>query len=293
MSAATYVTAQIMRMLPRAKISRAVGNLADWSWPAAVGSAVVGLYSRVYDVDLDECEGRNDWVNFDEFFTRPLRKGLRRIDADPRTVVSPADGRLVSACRIDPGGTFLVKGRPYSVGELIGSDVEAQQFQGGSGFVVYLSPRDYHRVHAPVGGQIRRIRSIPGDYFPVNDVGMRHVPQLFCRNRRVAIDIEADGGLGRVTVVMVVAMIVGRITTLGIEQRDVEPGDHHFDPPMRVERGHEVGMFHLGSTAVVLVENRASAPWLASEGPIRLGAPLLRSRSEDQSSDWVAQEGAP
>ena len=73
-----------------------------------------------------------------------------------------------------------MKGRPYSVGELIGSEVEAQQFQGGSGFVVYLSPRDYHRVHAPVGGEIRRIRSIPGgDYFPVNDVGMRHVPQLF------------------------------------------------------------------------------------------------------------------
>jgi phosphatidylserine decarboxylase len=293
MSAATYVTAQIMRMLPRAKISRAVGNLADWPWPAAVGNAVVGLYTRVYDVALDECENRSDWVNFDDFFTRPLRKGLRGIDGDPRAVVSPADGRLVSAGRIDPGGTFLVKGRPYSVSELIGSEIESQRFEGGSGFVVYLSPRDYHRVHAPVGGEIRRIRSIAGDYFPVNAVGMRHVPRLFCRNRRVAIDIEADGGFGRVTVVMVVAMIVGRITTIGIDQRDVAVGDHHFDPPLRVERGHEVGMFHLGSTAVVLVEKRAGVRWLASEGPILLGEALLRQRDADPAFEEVLREERP
>lgn len=283
MSAATYVTAQIMRVLPRAKISRAVGNLADWSWPSAIGNAVVGIYTRVYDVALEESEGRGAWTSFDEFFTRPLRKGARRIEADPRTVVSPADGNLVSNGRIDPGGTFLVKGRPYSVGELIGSEIEAHQFHGGSGAVVYLSPRDYHRVHAPVGGSIHRIRSIPGDYFPVNAVGMRHVPRLFCRNRRVAIDIDADAGLGRVTVVMVVAMIVGRITTIGVEQRDVEAGDHLFDPPLRVERGEEIGMFHLGSTAVVLSENSAGVSWLAGEGPIRLGEPLTRSEVKERS----------
>ncbi len=293
MSAATYVTAQIMRMLPRAKISRAVGNLADWSWPAAVGSAVVGLYSRVYDVALDECEAPGAWSSFDEFFTRRLRAGVRTIEPDPRTLVSPADGKLVSAATIDAGGTFLIKGRPYSVGELIGSEEEAEQFRGGSGFVVYLSPRDYHRVHAPVGGHIRRIRSIPGDYFPVNAVGMQHVPALFCRNRRVAIDIDADAGLGRVVVVMVVAMIVGRITTLGIEQRDVEPGDHRFDPGLRVERGQEIGMFHLGSTAVVLAERRAGAAWLASEGPVRLGEPVLRERSLGRPLDGELRGGPP
>jgi len=293
MSAATYVTAQIMRMLPRATISHAVGHLADWPWPAALGSVVVGLYTRVYDVALDECEDRNDWVSFDDFFTRALRKGVRRIDEDERSVVSPADGRLVSAARIDPGGTFLVKGRPYSVGELVGSEIDARRFHGGAGFVVYLSPRDYHRVHAPVAGQIRRIRSIPGDYFPVNAVGMRHVPGLFCRNRRVAIDIDADAGLGRVTVVMVVAMIVGRITTIGIDQRDVEAGDHDFVPPIRVERGQEIGMFHLGSTAVVLVGGAAVEPWLAGEGPIRLGQPLLRGRDQSRLADAALREERP
>jgi phosphatidylserine decarboxylase len=292
MSAATYVTAQIMRMLPRAKISRAVGQLADWPWPAALGSVVVSLYTRVYDVALDECEDRSDWASFDDFFTRALRKGVRRIEAEPRSVVSPADGRLVSAARIDPGGTLLVKGRPYSVGELVGSEIDAQRFHGGAGFVVYLSPRDYHRVHAPVGGEIRRIRSIPGDYFPVNAVGMRHVPGLFCRNRRVAIDIDADAG-GRVTVVMVVAMIVGRITTIGIDQRDVEPGDHDFVAPIVVERGQEIGMFHLGSTAVVLVEGDAVEPWLAAEGPIRLGQPLLRERDPSRLVDAALREERP
>ena len=155
------------------------------------------------------------------------------------------------------------------------ADREAARFLGGSGCVVYLSPRDYHRVHAPVGGTIRRIRSMPGDYYPVNSIGVRHVENLFCRNRRVAIEIDADSGLGRVTVVMVVAMIVGRITTVGIGARDVPLGDHVFDPPLRVERGGELGVFHLGSTAVVLAERRVAGPWLVVEGPVQYGQALL------------------
>jgi phosphatidylserine decarboxylase len=151
---------------------------------------------------------------------------------------------------------------------------------------VYLSPRDYHRVHAPVGGTIRRIRSMPGDYYPVNAIGMRHVANLFCRNRRVAIEIDGAAPRGRttvasapaprVTVVMVVAMIVGRITTVGIEARDVPLGDHVFDPPLRVARGDEIGIFHLGSTAVVLAEPCVGRRWAVEEGPVRYGQALLR-----------------
>jgi phosphatidylserine decarboxylase len=118
---------------------------------------------------------------------------------------------------------------------------------------------------------------MPGDYYPVNAVGVRHVANLFCRNRRVAIEIDAAGGLGRVTVVMVVAMIVGRITTVGVDAHDVPIGDHAFDPPLPIGRGDEIGVFHLGSTAVVLVEPRAADQWVASEGPIRYGQPLVRA----------------
>jgi phosphatidylserine decarboxylase len=228
-------------------------------------------------VRLDECAERGGWASFDAFFTRRLRDGVRDVDPDPRTVMSPADGRIESIGPIDGGGTFVVKGRPYSVAELVGGEQEARAFEGGAGCVVYLSPRDYHRVHAPVGGTIRRIRSMPGDYFPVNAIGMRHVPNLFCRNRRVAIEIDAEGGLGRVTVVMVVAMIVGRITTIGVEAPDVPFGGHSFSPPLRVERGQEIGVFHLGSTAVVLLERRAAGRWLVGEGPVRYGQAIVRA----------------
>ena len=152
-----------------------------------------------------------------------------------------------------------------------------------AGFVVYLSPRDYHRVHAPVSGVVRRIRSMAGDYYPVNSIGMRHVPKLLCRNRRVAIEIDRDNGLGRVTVVMVVAMIVGRITTVGIDARDVPLGDHAFDPPLGLARGDEIGAFHLGSTAVVLGEKRAVGDWLIRGGPVRYGQAVLRAASATSS----------
>ncbi len=282
MSAVTYATAQILRLLPRRRIGQAVGRLADARWPLPVGRVMVGLYSRVYDVALEDCAEGTDkgaWSSFDEFFTRKLRQGTRVIDRDLRAVLSPADGRIESMASIGAGGTFAVKGRPYSVEELVGDPREAARLLGGVGFVVYLSPRDYHRVHAPVGGQIRRIRSMPGDYFPVNAIGTRHVANLFCRNRRVSIEIEADGGLGRVTVVMVVAMIVGRITALGVDARDVPFGEHTFEPPMRVARGEEIGVFHLGSTAVVLVERtkEATGSWLVDEGPVRYGQALFRT----------------
>jgi phosphatidylserine decarboxylase len=276
MSAVTYATAQILRVLPRARIGRALGRLADRPWSNPVGRAVVGLYTRLYAVELHECVENGGWSSFDAFFTRRLRDGARFVDPDPRAVLSPADGRVESMGRVDQGGTFVVKGRPYSVAELVGGVEEARRFLGGAGCVVYLSPRDYHRVHAPVAGVIRRIRSMPGDYFPVNTIGMRHVSNLFVRNRRVAIEIDGEGDVGRVTVVMVVAMIVGRITTIGVDEADVPLGDLRFDPPLRVERGQEIGVFHLGSTAVVFVEKRATGPWLVQEGAVRYGEPLMR-----------------
>jgi phosphatidylserine decarboxylase len=275
MSALTYATAQLLRVLPRARVTRAIGRWADHAWSPPVGKAVVALYSRLYDVELHECEARS-WDNFDSFFTRELRHGARPIDDDPRAIVSPADGRIESMGRIEQGATFLVKGRPYRVDELVGDSAEAERYAGGTCAVIYLSPRDYHRVHAPVGGYVRRIRSMPGDYYPVNAIGIRHVPNLFVRNRRVAISIDTpdSGGMGRVTVVMVAAMVVGRITAVGIDARDVPFGDHFFDPPRPVQRGDEIGVFHLGSTAVLLLEDGAVGPWVVEEGAVRFGQRL-------------------
>ena len=154
MSALTYATAQLLRVLPREKITRAAGALADHKWSAPLGRAVVRVYSRAYAVELEDCLEQSGWASFDAFFTRALRDGVRPIDLDPRVVVSPADGRIDSMGRIEADSTFTVKGSPYRVEDLVGDPAEAQRYVGGAGCVIYLSPRDYHRVHSPVGGEI-------------------------------------------------------------------------------------------------------------------------------------------
>ena len=252
-----------------------MGRLAEYEWPDRVGKAVVDIYCRAYSVDLAECRRASGFRSFDEFFTRELRVGARSLPEDPRVIASPADGRVDSIGPVD-GRSFYVKGRPYRVDELIGDPEEARRYAGGQGCVVYLSPRDYHRVHAPVEGKISVIRSMPGDYYPVNAIGVRHVHNLFVRNRRVAIAIDTPPsvGLGRVTVVMVAAMVVGRITVTGIDARDVPFGAHEISPGLDVERGDEIGIFRLGSTAVVFFEPDVVSRWLVSEGPVRFGQPF-------------------
>ena len=251
-----------------------MGRLADYAWPAPLGRAVVGAYCKAYDVELDECAKTSDFRSFDEFFTRALKDDARSMPGDPSIVVSPADGRVDSIGPVD-GRAFHVKGRPYQVAELVGSDEDAKRYAGGQGCVVYLSPRDYHRVHAPVAGKLTVVRSMPGDYFPVNAVGVRHVDNLFVRNRRVAIVIDTPH-LGRVTVVMVAAMVVGRITVTGLDARDVPFGDHEFAPPLALERGDEIGIFRLGSTAVIFFEPGAKVEWLVGEGPVRFAQPFAK-----------------
>lgn len=275
MNAITYATAQILRVLPRTRITRAMGRLADFAWPDRLGQKVVDIYCRAYDVELDECRKASGFASFDEFFTRELREGARTMPTDPNVVISPSDGRVDSLGTLD-GRSFVVKGRPYRVDELVGDPEEAKRYDGGKGCVVYLSPRDYHRVHSPVEGKIVAVRSMEGDYYPVNAIGVRHVHNLFVRNRRVAIAIDTPA-FGRVTVVMVAAMVVGRITVSGIDERDVPFGTHTFDPPRSVTRGDEVGIFRLGSTAVVFFEPKAELRWLVDEGPVRFGQPLARA----------------
>ena len=279
MSALTYATAQLLRVLPRARVGRALGRLADHTWHPSLGRAVVGLYSRAYDVELDDCAQIDGWTSFDAFFTRGLRAGTRPIDPDKSVIVSPADGVVDSMGAIndvDVDTTFHIKGRPYRVEELVGDEAEARRYKGGSGCVIYLSPRDYHRVHSPVDGHVTRVRSLPGEYFPVNSIGVEHVPNLFAINRRVAIEIETTT-MGRVTVVMVAAIVVGRITVSGIDARDVPMGDRVFDPPRPVQRGEEIGVFHLGSTAVVFFEKKTVDTWLAPAGKVRFGQSLARA----------------
>lgn len=275
MSAATFAAAQVLRILPRTRITRAVGKLADARVPPSVASAVVRLYARAYRVDLEECERPPEgWDSFDSFFTRCLRTGQRPMPEDPRVVVSPADGKIESFGPVVAGGHFSVKGRPYRAAELVGDDEEAARYEGGQFCVVYLSPRDYHRVHAPVDGVVSVVRSFAGELYPVNAIGERHVRSLFAINRRVIVPIDSEHH-GRVTVVLVGAMVVGRITVPFVEGRDVPLGAHAVEPAVRVGRGDEIGIFHLGSTAVVFFEPRVD-PIACTPGAIRYGTPLCQ-----------------
>ena len=274
MGLATYAAAQLLRALPRVRISRAVGQLCELPLSSPVSRAIMGVYSRAYRVNLDEAMPEpGAYPSFDAFFTRPLKDGARHISSD--AVVCPADGKLSSCGRVDSGSRIFVKGQHYDVGELIGDARDAARYSGGEFAVVYLAPGDYHRVHSPVDGEVTLVRGMPGDLFPVNSIGERHIPQLFVRNHRAAIVIDTRG-LGRVTVVMVGAVIVGRITLTALPgQPSAPPGVHPVKPPVSVARGSEIGMFHLGSTAVVLLEPGVSVG--RPLGKVRYGESLLRT----------------
>jgi phosphatidylserine decarboxylase len=285
---ATRFAAETLRLLPRKRISRAIGRVADLHADGrrAEGkllSRAIDLYVRAYGVDLSECDvPEGGYRSFNDFFTRPLRAGARPIDGDPRAIVSPADGRIEDAGPIDARGVFLIKGRRYELAELLGSSDEAQRLAGGSFVVVYLSPRDYHRVHAPVGGEVVRARHLGGTLFPVNRIGVEHVPNLFAKNERVVVVQDAPG-LGEVVSVLVGALVVGGIGLAFdrelVRRRGPAGGETAYAVPRpSLVRGGELGWFELGSTVIVLVPASAGAVLAVRSGDVtRVGRPLAHA----------------
>jgi phosphatidylserine decarboxylase len=214
------------------------------------------------------------YESFDSFFTRPLAPGRRPVVGGPSELASPADGVLQARGPVERGCRIVVKGRAYDVARLVGGEHDARECLGGQYAVVYLSPRDYHRVHAPVDGPLECVRSLPGECYPVNAIGERCVPDLLVANRRVAF-VQESPQLGRVVTVMVAAMVVGRITARAVPGHDVPFGVHHPRPVPSVSRGDELGAFHLGSTVVVLAGPKAPS-WQRAPGLIRVGESLSR-----------------
>jgi phosphatidylserine decarboxylase len=284
MPVASLVAATSLRALPRKRLSRLLGQVARVQAPAAVLRAAVQTYCRVYDVDLSEYEVPPEgFESFDTFFTRGLKPGARPIDRDPDVLLSPADGRIDDIGVIEANATFEVKGRPYAVADLLGDAGIGAELEGGQFAVIYLSPRDYHRVHAPVDGPVAALRHIPGTLFPVNSIGVEHVPRLLARNERVAVH-QRSPSHGRVTTVMVGAIGVGRISVSfddSVVTNDGRPSGLRVygDAPPFLGRGDELGVFHLGSTVVLLLGPGTPAQWLTSAGSIvRMGQAIGRKR---------------
>jgi phosphatidylserine decarboxylase len=260
--------------------------MASLEPPRPLLSGAIGLYVRAYRVDLTECEvPEGGFRSFNDFFSRPLRDGARPLDTDPEAVLCPADGKLEDEGPIDARSRFLVKGKTYEVGELVGAPSEAARFEGGRFAVIYLSPRDYHRVHAPVSGAVTHARHVGGTLFPVNRIGVEHVPNLFAKNERVAVHQQSERH-GEVVTVLVGAMVVGGIEVVfdaTIRSNHGRPaGEIRYPRPTHLERGAELGRFLLGSTAIVLTQASARLrPCIAPGASVRMGQALYRRDGEE------------
>lgn len=281
---ASRIAAETLRFLPRKRLSWALGRVAAWGLPPPLLERAIDLYVRAYDVDLSECTVPDGgWASFNEFFTRQLRRGSRPIDDERGSIVSPADGLVADCGQIDANSRFRVKGRSYDVGTLLGDARDAPRFEGGKFAIIYLSPRDYHRVHAPVDGPVRLVRHVGGTLFPVNRIGLDHIPQLFAKNERVAV-LQESSSHGEVATILVGAIVVGGITLSfdsAVRTNDGPPrGTVRYlegREPM-LSRGDELGAFQVGSTVIVFLTRNAGIELVVEPGTvIRMGQAIGRA----------------
>lgn len=230
--------------------------------------------------------------SLDELFVRHLRAGARAWPERPGVAASPVDGVVGAHGAIEAGELLQAKGRRYTVAELLDDDIVARRFDAGSYLTLYLAPRHYHRIHAPVTGSIPWARHIPGRLLPVNRPAVQGIDRLFPRNERLVSLIEGGaepgaegaGGAappgGAVALVAVGAFNVGRITAdfddvLVTNRRGARSVTREYAPPLEVARGDGHMAFHLGSTVVLLFEERVEfSPRLKAGDEIRLGTPL-------------------
>lgn len=271
-------------LLPRNAWSRAVGAAANAPLPRPLATLCVRGFARLYDIDLEEAEQPPEsYANLGAFFVRRLRLGARPIDRRAGVAVSPADGKVLNFGHIEDDTLLQAKGRRYRLDALLGDTQDAERFRHGAWVTVYLSPRDYHRVHHPADGEIHRARHIPGHLWPVNRAAVENIEDLFCVNERLVTFVR--GPLGEVATIMVGATSVGHITAAydpGLQTNRGGPGvARDYDPPLAVSRGDELGAFHLGSTAIVLfARGDLDFDGLAEGQAIRLGQAIARRRSQ-------------
>nr|WP_167364670.1 archaetidylserine decarboxylase [Pseudomonas argentinensis] len=267
-------------LTPHHLLSRLIGCAAECR-AAWFKNRLIGWFAKQYQVDMSEAqvEDLTAYEHFNAFFTRALKEGARPLDNQPGAVLCPADGAISQLGRIEHGRVFQAKGHSYSVTELLGGDSQrAAPFMGGDFATVYLSPKDYHRVHMPLAGTLREMVYVPGRLFSVNQTTAENVPELFARNERVVCLFDTERG--PMAVVLVGAMIVASIETVwaGLvtpPKRELKTlrYDEAARAPISLEKGAELGRFKLGSTAIVLFgpEQVKWAEELGANSPVRMG----------------------
>jgi phosphatidylserine decarboxylase len=268
-------------ILPHHLLSRGMHALTRING-GRVSHAGMRAFVRSFKVDMHEAvqEDVRDYPNFNAFFTRALKPEARPVDHAEDAVVSPVDGNVNQAGEIREGRIFQAKGLDYSAEELLGDAELARTFMQGEFATLYLSPRDYHRIHMPCDGRLVEMLHVPGRLFSVNALTARNIPRLFARNERVVCIFETP--LGRMALVAVGAIFVGSIETIWageitppagkrIRRWRYGPGETAGEVSLR--KGDELGRFNMGSTVVMLTEP-GTVDWrdyLQPENKMRMG----------------------
>ena len=269
------------KMAPQHLISRAAGRIANSRNPN-IRDRFIRWFIERYGVDMSEAAEPDPlkYDSFNDFFTRALKPGARPFDSTPEALTCPADGAISQIGQIEQGRIFQAKGQEFTLSQLLGepeSDLHA--FDQGHFATIYLSPRDYHRVHMPVTGTLEKMTFIPGQLFSVNPVTAERVPALFARNERVVAWFKTD--VGPVAMVLVGAMIVASIATVwdGVVApggQQVQRSEYHGNEAITLEKGDEMGRFLLGSTVILITPKHTTRwqPQYRAGSQVRMGETL-------------------
>lgn len=271
----------LQRLLPQHFLSRLTGKLASWHAPRWFLMPLLKWFVKKYHVDMRQAEqpALNHYASFNQFFTRKLTADARPLGAG---ICSPADGTISELGLIHHQRILQAKSIHYSLQQLLAGDAElTQAFTDGAFATIYLSPRDYHRVHMPLAGRLIQSIYVPGKLFSVNPTTVNNINGVFARNERLINIFETDKG--KMAVILVGAMLVAGINTAWQgkvapnQQRHVQRWDYQ-QQDIFIEQGAELGYFSFGSTAIVLFE-KDQATW---HGALHAGTTLNMGESIGQ-----------
>ena len=266
-------------IMPQLYLTQLAGWFAQQKW-GAVTHFVIKAFAKKYNVDMSEAKKENfsDYESFNQFFIRELKDDARKINENPTALCLPADGRVSQIGHIDDDRLLQAKGHFFSLSDLLAGDEElVNTFKNGEFATIYLSPRDYHRVHMPCDATLRKMIYVPGDLFSVNPFLAEHVPNLFARNERVICVF--DTAFGPMVQILVGATITASMSTVwaGVinppRTGEVKVWTYQGDSAIKLTKGQEMGAFQLGSTVINLFpENSVTlAEHLEVDVPVRMG----------------------
>ncbi len=276
------LTTLLTYALPHRLLSSMARRLA-YSENPRVSRWLIDTVTTKFGVDLEEALDADprSYTSFNRFFTRALKEGVRMADPDPRALLMPADGRISQLGTIEGGRIFQAKGQSFTAAELLGDAEDAKVFCDGLFATIYLSPRDYHRVHMPFTGTLRETVHVPGRLFSVGPAAVARVPRLFARNERLVCHFDTE--FGPMVQVMVGALLVSGVETVWGGEEIPAYGDgitrkDYRGQGITLQRFAEMARFNYGSTVVVLLPPGVAEfePGLVAEGPVKLGQALAR-----------------